>query len=254
MVNGKKVIIVTQARIGSSRFPRKILQKLGTKSLIEHHIDRLLKVSNSDGLVVATTKELGIEPLINLLKDKNISYYQGSTNDVLDRFYNSVKSMSADFIVRVTSDCPLIDPKLISNVIEFVVNNNLDYGSNVLKESFPDGQDVEVFKFTALKNAYLNSKLKSDKEHVTPFIWRNSSFLGGDIFISDNFLATTNYSDIRMTVDEPEDLVTCQILIDHLGEDEEWEVYASHIRDNQIMYSNQKIIRNEGFIKSLKND
>lgn len=254
MVNGKKVIIVTQARIGSSRFPRKILQKLGTKSLIEHHIDRLLKVSNSDGLVVATTKELGIEPLVNLLKVKNISYYQGSTNDVLDRFYNSVKSMSADFIVRVTSDCPLIDPKLISNVIEFVVNNNLDYGSNVLKESFPDGQDVEVFKFTALKNAYLNSKLKSDKEHVTPFIWRNSSFLGGNIFISDNFLATKNYSDIRMTVDEPEDLVTCQILIDHLGEDEEWKVYASHIRDNQIMYSNQKIKRNEGFIKSLKND
>ena len=254
MVNGKKVIIVTQARIGSSRFPRKILQKLGTKSLIEHHIDRLLKVSNSDGLVVATTKELGIEPLINLLKDKNISYYQGSTNDVLDRFYNSVKSMSADFIVRVTSDCPLIDPKLISNVIEFVVNNNLDYGSNVLKELFPDGQDVEVFKFTALEKAYLNSEINSDKEHVTPFIWRNSSFLGGDIFISDNFSTIKNYSDIRMTVDEPEDLVTCQILIDHLGEDEEWEVYASHIRNNQIMYSNQKIKRNEGFIKSLKND
>ena len=132
MANGNKVVIVTQARIGSTRFPKKIIQNLGGKKLIDHHLNRLLKVSNADKVIVATTKEEEIGELINILNNKQVKIYQGRTNNVLDRFYNSVKDEEANYVVIVTSDCPLIDPDLLEKVIAFTVDKELDYGSNTL--------------------------------------------------------------------------------------------------------------------------
>ena len=254
MVNGKKIVLVTQARIGSSRLPNKILINLGNKKLIEHHLDRLKKVSFIDNLIVATTKEDGVELLLNLLKNKNISYYQGSTDNVLERFYKAVLSYKPDYVVRVTSDCPLIDPALISDVINYTISKDLDYCANILSEMFPDGQDIEVFKYSALIKAFKEVKLYSDKEHVTPYIKRNSTYLGGKLFSSDNYSCNSNYSEIRMTVDEQDDLLACEILIKELGENASWKEYASFIKENQNLFQNQKIVRNEGFEKSLKND
>lgn len=254
MVNGNKVVIVTQARIGSTRFPNKIIKNLGNKTLIDHHLDRLSKVTNADKIIVATTKEKGIEALINLLNNKKVQVYQGSTDDVLNRFYNAVKDEEAQYIVRVTSDCPLIDPDLINKVISFTIENDLDYGSNILKELFPDGQDVEVFKFSALNQAFKEATLKSDKEHVTPFIRRHSSFMGGVIFKSDNYFCDADYNGMRMTVDEPIDLEACEILIRNFGEDANWLTYTNFILENPDLFSNQKIKRNEGFYKSLNED
>ena len=117
MVNGNKVVIVTQARMGSTRFPKKIIQNLGGKKLIDHHLSRLLKVSNADKVIVATTKEEGIGELINILNNKQVKIYQGSTDNVLDRFYNAVKDEGANYVVRVTSDCPLIDPQLVDDCV-----------------------------------------------------------------------------------------------------------------------------------------
>lgn len=254
MVKGKKVVIVTQARIGSTRFPKKIIQKLGAKTLIDHHLDRLLKVSNADNVIVATTKEQGIDQLIELLNNKKVAVYQGSTDNVLDRFYNAVKEEDTDYVVRVTSDCPLIDPALIEKVISFTIENELDYGANILKELFPDGQDIEVFKFSALEKAYTEATLNSDKEHVTPFIRRNSSFMGGDLFMSDNYFCERDYNGVRMTVDEKPDLEACEIMVSKLGDEANWNTYAEFIIGNQELFSNQKIKRNEGFEKSLKKD
>lgn len=254
MVNGNKVIIVTQARIGSTRFPRKIMQKLGNKTLIEHHLDRLIQVKNIDKVIVATTNEKGIEELINLLNKKEVGVYQGSTNNVLDRFYKAVKDEAPDYVVRVTSDCPLIDPELIEEVINFTIDNCLDYGANILKELYPDGQDIEVFKFSALEKAFNEASLNSDMEHVTPFIRRNSSFMGGDLFKSDNYNCEANYNGVRMTVDEKSDLDACRVMISKLGNDAKWKDYTDFIIDNQELFKNQKIKRNEGFEKSLNND
>ena len=254
MVNQNKVVIVTQARIGSTRFPKKIMQNLGGKTLIDHHLDRLLKVENKDKVIVATTKEDGIEELISLLRKKNLGVYQGSTDNVLDRFYNAVKNESPDYVVRVTSDCPLIDPKLIEEVIAFTIENELDYGANILKELFPDGQDIEVFKFSALNRTFYEATLNSDREHVTPYIRRNSSFLGGKLFKSDNYYCEKDFNGVRMTVDEKPDLEACEIMIERLGDQASWKEYTEFIIKNQSLFSNQKIKRNEGFEKSLKND
>lgn len=254
MVDGKKVVIVTQARIGSSRFPKKIVQKLGGKTLIDHHIDRLLKVANKDKVIVATTKEEGIDQLLALLNKKEVEIYQGSTNNVLDRFFHAVKDENPDYVVRVTSDCPLIDPKLIEAVIAFTIQNKLDYGANILKELFPDGQDIEVFRFSALNKAFNEAILNSDKEHVTPFIRRNSSFLGGDLFKSDNYQCENDFNGVRMTVDEKSDMEACEIMIDKIGDQGSWKDYTDFIIKNQELFSNQRIKRNEGFEKSLKND
>jgi spore coat polysaccharide biosynthesis protein SpsF (cytidylyltransferase family) len=254
MVRGKKVHIVTQARIGSSRFPEKILKLIDDKTLIEHHINRLLNVKDVDKVILATTNETGIDDLIDVLKEKNIKIHQGSTDNVLSRFYNSLKNNKPDYVVRVTSDCPLIDHHLIYQVIDFTIENNLDYGANILKDDFPDGQDIEVFKFEALESAYKLAKLNSDKEHVTTYIRRNSSYCGGEVFKSDNFPNNTDFSKIRMTVDEPEDLEAIKTLVEKVGVSNTWQEYTDYIVNNLSSFSNQSIIRNEGLKKSLKND
>ncbi|SDL81063.1 spore coat polysaccharide biosynthesis protein SpsF [Salinimicrobium catena] len=251
-----KVNIITQARIGSSRFPEKVLQKVNGHTMLGLHLYRLKRSRYGDNITVATTKEEGVEQIINIADFMNVRVYQGSTTDVLDRFYKAASGFNPnpDYVVRVTSDCPLIDPTLIDDVVEMTVANDLDYGSNVLKQEFPDGQDIEVFKFSALEKAWKGARLNSDREHVTPFIRKNSSYFNEEMFRSDNYAVPGNYSDIRMTVDEPVDLETIRILLKALGPDENWKTYTRYIVENSSQFSNQNIQRNEGYIKSLLND
>lgn len=249
-----KIVIVTQARIGSSRFPEKVLKKLGKTTLLEQHIYRLKKSKLANDIVIATTFEIKSEKIVEIAKSNKVKYFQGSTADVLDRFYQSVKDLKADFVVRVTSDCPIIDANLIDQVIQLTVDNDLDYGANILLEEFPDGQDVEVFKFSALEKAWNEAKLMSEREHVTPFIRKNCDFNGGTFFKALNFNSPANFNHIRMTVDELSDLETIEVLIKNVGIDAKWQEYVSFIIQNKDLFKNQKIIRNEGYLKSLKND
>lgn len=253
MVN-KKIIIVTQARVGSSRFPEKVLQPLGKGTLLSTHLNRLKQSKIASKIIVATTFEEKSSEIIRIAKELDIEVYQGSTNDVLDRFYNAVKDMNADYIVRVTSDCPLIDAQLIDKVILFAIQNNLDYAANVFNVPYPDGQDIEVFKFSILEKAWHEATLSSDREHVTPYIWKNSTIKGGNLFKSGNYDAPANYNHIRMTVDEPEDLNTIKILLENLGDEETWNVYTDFLINNLNLFKNQQIKRNEGYVKSLNND
>ena len=146
----KKIVIITQARLSSSRFPQKILAAVdGEDTLLSLHIKRLKRSQLADEIVVATTHESGIESVVALATSLGVKVYQGSTDDVLDRFYQAAKMVDAETIVRVTSDCPLIDANLIDEVISFYQKENIDYTSNTLKEEFP------VFYkdfFTALKS------------------------------------------------------------------------------------------------------
>ncbi len=252
MVN--KAIIITQARTGSTRLPGKVLKEIKGKSLLQIHLDRLAECRNVSEIIVATTVNTEDEIIFDKAIEWGFSASRGSENDVLDRFYQAVKDKKADWIVRVTSDCPLIDPILVDQVIAFVQENDKDYGSNTLIENFPDGQDIEVFKFSSLEKAWSNAQLLSEREHVTPYIRNNSDLKEGDLFQAINFPCASDYSKIRMTVDEIRDFELIEILIDKLGTEESWLDYTNYIIENDLTKVNDQIIRNEGLLKSLKND
>lgn len=248
-----KVTLITQARLGSKRLTEKILKEIKGKSLLEIHIERLKKCTKVSEIIIATTTNKADELIFKKALDWNVSCFKGSENDVLDRFFLSVKDKNPDFIVRVTSDCPLIDPILIDEIIEYAIIKNVDYCSNNLVEHFPDGQDVEVIKFSALKNAWKHAKLNSEREHVTPYIRNNSSFNGISKFSSVNFKCKNDFSTVRMTVDEQNDFDMIKQLIKSLGINKSWLEYTEHI----LKYNLNKInnnFRNEGYYNSLNQD
>ncbi len=247
-------ILITQARTGSTRLPGKVLKEINEKSLLQIHLDRLKKCKSVSEIIVATTTNSEDQIIFEKAIEWGFSASKGSDSDVLDRFYQAVKDKNADWIVRVTSDCPLIDPVLVDNVIDFVQENNKDYGSNTLIENFPDGQDIEVFKFSALEKAWKNAKLLSEREHVTPFIRNNSDVKGGSLFTAINFPCDFDFSKIRMTVDESKDFELISILVNELGTAKTWLEYTDYILKNNLTKINDSIIRNEGLLKSLKND
>jgi len=249
-----KIALITQARLGSSRFPNKIIKKIDSNTVLEIHLMRLKNSKLITEYILATTFEKKIDQIKSIAKKYNFHFFQGSTDDVLDRFYRSVEQKNIDYIVRVTSDCPLIDGSLIDEVIKFTIENKLDYASNILEETFPDGQDIEVFTKDALKVAWEESTLQSYREHVTLFIRDNSSFNGGSLFKSKNFYSTYNYGNIRMTVDEKEDLKAIKLLIKNLGMNSSWKAYSEFIINNNKIFSNQNITRNEGLKKSNNNE
>lgn len=249
-----KVIAVTQARVGSSRLPRKVLKKIKNETLLQIHLERILKSKVVDQVIVATTHESEVDEICKIADDCGVVTFKGSNEDVLDRFYQATKSLEADYIVRLTSDNPLIDASLIDEVIEYCINKGVDYCSNTLIEMFPDGQDIEVLKFSALEKAWKEAKLKSEREHVTPYVKKNSNFSGGNKFTALNFEAETDMNAIRMTVDESEDFDAMKDIIENMGVDKTWREYSAYIHKKRFELPNQSLIRNEGYIISLKND
>ncbi|MCK0108283.1 glycosyltransferase family protein [Flavobacteriaceae bacterium S0825] len=250
-----KVVVVTQARSGSTRLPNKVLLKIEGKTLLQIHIDRIKQATQVDDIFIATTTEIEDDIIANLAEGLEVKYHRGSENDVLDRFYKTVKDIKPDFIVRLTSDCPLIDPQLLDEVIIKAKEEDLDYYANIIKELYPDGQDIEVFKFSALEKAWRETNLKSDREHVTPYIRNNSSYLGGTMFKSNNHGLEQNYNHVRLTVDEPQDFEVIKKIIEDLDLDKDWKTYADYYLNNpEIKVLNDKITRNEGYQKSIDQD
>jgi spore coat polysaccharide biosynthesis protein SpsF len=249
-----QTILISQARSGSTRLPKKVLLKIHGQELLNIQITRLSKCREIDKIIVATTNAPEDNIIADLCASWNVEVFRGQINDVLDRYYQAVAEFNPKWVVRVTSDCPLIDPELVDAVIKFAKVNDVDYASNVLEEHFPDGQDVEVFKFEALKRAWQDSTLLSDREHVTPYIRTNSTYNGGTMFSAASFPCFEDFSDIRMTVDEPRDFDLITKLVEDLGLEETWLSYTRHIIENKYNTINSNIIRNEGFLKSLKND
>lgn len=249
-----EVILITQARVGSTRLPGKVLKEVHGQSMLGLHLERIAKASTLDKIIVATTYEDGAEDILRIAREYRAESFQGSTNDVLDRFYQAAKLYKPEYVVRVTSDCPLLDPELIDAVVNMTLEAGVDYGANIIEENFPDGQDIEVVKFSALERAWKEAKLPSEREHVTPFIRNNSNIKGGDLFLAKNFDASGEYAEIRMTVDEPEDFEALEKLVKKLRTSAKWQEYAEFIVSNPKGFSNQKVIRNEGYLKSVKKD
>src|SRR6056300_1392693 len=137
-----KVLLITQARIGSTRLPGKVLLPIGEETLLSVHLKRLSKCTTINQIVVATTFEDGVDRLIDICKESEVDFHQGSLEDVLDRFYQTAFKYQPDWVVRVTSDCPLLDSRVVDQVVSKAIEGDFDYCANIITEDFPDGQDV----------------------------------------------------------------------------------------------------------------
>jgi len=250
-----KILAITQARYGSTRLPAKILKEVCGMTLLEIHLHRILQSKLILKLKVATTTEEGAAYIIGIADKVGVESYQGSVNDVLDRFYRTAQPENPDYIVRITSDCPLIDPEIIDKTIATCLESDYDYVSNVLIPTYPDGMDVEVFKYSALEKAWKEATLQSEREHVTPYIWKNSTAKGGKLFKSINVANDEDWSTERITVDTPDDFLLVKNLIEKLGIKKSCADYVAYLNSHkEIKAINQNYSRNEGYDKSIMND
>lgn len=249
------ILIITQARLSSSRLPQKVLKIVDGDSLLSIHLKRLKKSKTASKIIVATTFEPGIEKLIEVATKADVEVFQGSMNDVLDRFYKAAKNFSPDIVVRVTSDCPLIDAELLDQVVYDFKMSDVDYESNCLRPSLPDGTDVEVMSFKSLEKAWMEAKLESEREHVTSYIWKNSDVNGSPVFKAKNWAWQEDLSSYRLTVDTEDDLALIRILVKELGPEKSWIDYINYLKKNpEIRSLNSSQIRNSGYFKSLSKD
>lgn len=243
----KKITAIIQARLTSSRLKNKILYKVNNQQLIFFLISRVAKIENINDIIVAIPKNKKNDRLYKLLLKKNIKVFRGSEENVLKRFYDCAKKNKIKHIARITADCPLLDIKLVNKMAMKYKYANVDYLSNTIDRSFPDGLDVEFFSFETLKTAYFNGIYKFDKEHVTPYIQRSSLFTKQSIFNK------VDYSKIRVTLDYKDDLEIIKKIIHYYKN-------PNNIGLNQIVnyYKKFKIFfeKNDKTIKmkeSLKN-
>ena len=195
-----KTLAIVQARLTSSRFPGKVLEKINNLTLIQILKKRLSLSKKIDQVVFAIPNNKLQKHLKNHLKNINAEIYEGNENNVLDRFYKTAIKYKPNIIVRITADCPIIDAKIIDKLISKAEKNNFDYISNVYPPSFPDGLDVSVFPFKTLEKTWKRAKSKYDKEHVVTYMQKNKKFK------KYNLLNSRNLSSIRLTVDEIVDL------------------------------------------------
>lgn len=202
-MNNKKVLAIIQARTGSSRLPGKVLKNLNGHPVLWHIIQRVLCARTLDSIIVATT----ISPEDNVIENfciaNGILFYRGSVENVLERYYKVAKKYHVKTIVRITADCPLIDPKIIDSCVKKFKKSNYDYLSNVVpgEGTCPQGLDVEVFTFETLAKTYKNAREPYEKEHVTPYIWENTFFKIAHAVKKDT---KCKY---RLTLDYPEDFI-----------------------------------------------
>ncbi|HII16633.1 TPA: acylneuraminate cytidylyltransferase [Candidatus Woesearchaeota archaeon] len=198
------VVCIIQARTGSSRLPNKVLKKVEGKELLLHTVDRVLQSKFIDKVIVATTTLGGDDAVVSLLSGYNpdVSVFRGSEDDVLDRYYLAAIHAKADIVVRITSDCPLIDHGIIDRVITVFLKGKHDYVSNTLtRRTFPRGLDVEVISFSALEKVWNIAKLPEEREHVTWYIRRHPKEFNTFCIEQD-----PDRSSLRWTVDEEDDL------------------------------------------------
>jgi spore coat polysaccharide biosynthesis protein SpsF len=210
----KRVVTVIQARTGSSRFPAKILKPLLSQTVLYRMVERVLGSARKGEVVVATT-DLGEDRIIEKMCEQNgWSCYRGDSMDLLSRHYLAAKKLNADVVVKIPSDCPLIDPLIIDQIIEYFLDNSFDYASNLHPASYPDGNDVEVMSMDALEYSWVTANRDFEREHTTPYMWENR-----DLFNIGNFTWETglNYSmSHRFTLDYPEDYKLIQEIYERL--------------------------------------
>lgn len=242
---GVKTIAIVQARMGSVRFPGKVMRRINGLPMIELLLRRLAKSALVDQVIVATSVDPRNAPLVEHVRGLGFEVFLGSEADVLDRYYQAAKPHRPDAVVRITGDCPLVDPELVDEIVGTYASGGAEYVSNTMPPTYPDGLDVEVFSFSALEQAAQQATKPADREHVTPFI-RESG-----LFKTANCSNERDFSAERWTVDEARDMDVVASVFSHFHPriDFHWrEVIA--LRDSQpaIFRVNRSAMRNQGAI------
>ncbi len=239
----KNVTCIIQARIQSTRLPAKILLPGYNKPLLLHLIERLKKSKLIKKIIVATTTNKIDETIFDLCRHNKIEVFRGNPLDLLDRYYKCSKKYKVKNILRITSDCPLIDYKIVDNVIKKYFLTNSDYTSNIHPPSFPDGFDIEIFNFKTLKETFHRAKKNFEREHVTPYMWDKP----GRFKITNYSSDTINYyNKYRLTIDYVEDFFVISKIFNELYSKNKYFTLEDIIK---YLKQNMKILINKKFIK-----
>jgi len=210
MTKKKNILVIIQARTDSQRLPKKILKKIEGKPLLWHVIQRIRYLKNVDIAVATTTRKID-DKIVQIAQNCEVGVYRGKVNDVLDRFYKTALKFKADIVIRITADCPLIDPHESSKVLRKFLKGNFDYVSSDDK-TYPKGFDTECFSFKVLEKAWKNAKLLSEREHVTPYIWKNSTIFKLSYVKNKN----KPVHKLRLVVDHKDDLILIRTIYSKL--------------------------------------
>ncbi|MFZ1917433.1 MAG: aminotransferase class III-fold pyridoxal phosphate-dependent enzyme [Terriglobales bacterium] len=250
-VDGPTVAII-QARMGSTRLPGKSMAEIDGRPMLWHVAQRVKRASLVDRVVVATSTNRADDAIADMCRRDGIPCYRGSENDVLDRFYSAARAEKAAWVVRITADCPLIDPEVIDRVVRRFQRGDLDYASNAMVRSYPDGLDTEVFSFSALEKAWHEATKTSEREHVTPYL-RSEKFRTANVE-SDS---TSLYQHYRWTVDELQDLEFIRAVYRAMRDKGEFgmkDVLELLEKSPGLDRMNSEIVSNRGYYKSLFED
>ena len=238
-----KVVAIVQARMCSSRLPKKVMKVIVGKTVIQLLLDRLSLSKSLDEIVVATSTESSDDVLVEHLKENGFKYFRGSESDVLSRYMGAAEAFNADVVVRITGDCPLVDSSIVDLCVEKFCASGCDYLSNTDPPTFPDGLDVEVFSISALRAAFAGATAIFDREHVTPFLRTESRFVREKVHF------TVDNSAKRWTIDEHSDFEVIQNVFEHFSPrlDFSWlEVLELQESNPKIFFLNSDLKRNEG--------
>ncbi|MDD5595652.1 MAG: glycosyltransferase family protein [Candidatus Omnitrophica bacterium] len=248
-----KASVIIQARVGSTRLPNKVLLKVLDRTILEYVIARVRQAKHVDQVFVATTTNKNDLGIVNLAKKSGVEVFRGSENDLLDRFFQTARLFKIKNIVRITADCPLIDPDIIDSVIKLYFKSKVDYCSNILKRSFPVGLDVEIFSFNALRTAWERAGLPSEREHVTPYIIKHP-----DRFKLANISFKKDLSVKRWTLDRKEDFKLIKAILEALYPKNPNfkipDVIKFLNKHPNLEKINSHILYNEGYLKSVRRD
>jgi len=239
-----KVVAIVQARMGSTRLPGKVLLPVRNVPIIELLLHRLSLSTTVNQIILATSHDDNNAPLVDHVSKLGFDVVYGDEDDVLDRYYQAARLYQADIVIRITGDCPLVDPRLVDAIVnQFIQEDELDYLSNTIVPTFPDGLDVEVFTFDALHRAWNDSKSEFEREHVTPYLRESSQFN------IKNFSNNIDYSHMRWTLDEQDDFKVIKNVFDHFKPqiDFSWYDVISLVENSPNLFKeNSSLMRNQG--------
>ncbi len=248
----EKISVLIQTRTGSSRLQNKVLKTIEGKPTIWHVINRVKQIDSVEQIALITTKKPEDEILLKIAEENGIIGFAGNELDVLDRHFQCAKEIKADPIIRITSDCPLIDPILSEKSLQYYLSNKYDFVSNTITPTFPDGLDTEIFSYGALEKAACEAKLPSEREHVTPYFTKHP-----EKFKISNYANDSDLSNLRFTLDREQDLIFIREIYSRMkpktifSMDEFLKIFSSNPK---LLEINQGIQRNEGHLSSLDKD
>jgi glutamate-1-semialdehyde aminotransferase/spore coat polysaccharide biosynthesis protein SpsF (cytidylyltransferase family)/predicted dehydrogenase len=248
-VSDGPVVAIIQARMGSSRLPGKSLAEIEKRPMLWHVVQRVKRATMVDRVVVATSTASADDAIEKMCIENGIPCYRGSENDVLDRYYGAARAEKASQVVRITADCPLIDPEVIDRVVSRFQSGDLDYASNAMVRTYPDGLDTEIFTFSALQKAWHEARKPSEREHVTPYL-RSGKFRTANLENTSKF----SHLHCRWTVDERADLEFVRAVYRSFRDRDSFfmEDILQLLRDQpEIERLNSQIVSNRGYYKSL---